>query len=84
MNRIQEWLFSHYAEPYLRSRESFNPAWLQTLLQELPLSEEERLVLFDKIAGRQLDCSEEAFALGMYVGLQLCADGPDFLCLPYD
>ena len=70
MTQVQEWLFSHYAEP--RLDESLKTNWLQTLMKEFALPPETQIALMDQITHHQLFCSQKAFALGLSFGMQLC------------
>lgn len=77
MTPTYEWLYGHYAEPYLAEQESFDPTWIKKMLAELTSDKSARLDALDKIRCQQLLCAQDAFAVGVYLGLQLLSD-PDF------
>ena len=71
MNPSYEWLFYHYAAPFLERQAAFDDGWLTEALRSLPAPKKMRLGMFDAVLLFRDQCCREAFAHGVYLGMEL-------------
>ena len=71
MNPSYKWLFYHYAAPFLERQAAFDDGWLTEALRSLPAPKKMRLGMFDAVLLFREQCCCEAFAHGVYLGVEL-------------
>ena len=74
MNPIYEKLFDSYGCAALKEADTYDEAAITALLEQYAPDQEARLVLEDAFFDRYLRWSNDAFALGLHLGLSLLHD----------
>lgn len=73
MNETYEWLYDNYAKDLLARLLAEEQSLISSTLESMPLTDSQKLDLFDLLTDLRLRSGVEVFALGLQLGVRLTA-----------
>lgn len=71
MNASYEWLYDNYARALQEELQKSEDAVVEETAKALPMSDEDKIDLSDRLTRLRLACGTRSFALGVQLGLRL-------------